>query len=170
MNTLDLRPLLKQTITFRKTTADTNGELLEMEMVNTDNNGPPLHFHPNQEESFHILSGSMMFYLDGAWTKKETGETVVIQKGKPHTFKKGECDEVKFITSMRPALTFEKYMFDIERIIKSRDLKTMKNFKTLIYVSTLWVKYKENMVSIKPPYFVMFLLSKLGKILGYKIN
>jgi quercetin dioxygenase-like cupin family protein len=53
-------------LAFRKTSRETNGELLEMEMVYSSNSSkPPSHYHPTQEEHFEILSGTIFTEIGG---------------------------------------------------------------------------------------------------------
>ena len=46
-------------LAFRRTAAETNGDLLEMEATyNPHSPQPPLHYHPYQDEQFRVLSGT----------------------------------------------------------------------------------------------------------------
>lgn len=48
---------------------------------------PPLHVHRNEDEVFHILSGSMRFRIDGKDVAAFAGQTVMAPKGVPHSFR-----------------------------------------------------------------------------------
>src|SRR4051794_32164692 len=51
-------PVSGERITFRKTAADTNGELLEIDLeLAPDGHVPGMHVHPTQTERFEIVSG-----------------------------------------------------------------------------------------------------------------
>lgn len=53
-------PTQGDTIIFKKTAEDTDGELLEFEMfIDPAASGPPQHVHPKAEEQFEVLSGKM---------------------------------------------------------------------------------------------------------------
>ena len=55
-------PVSGEKITFRRTSADTNGELLEFDIELTpDGHVPGMHVHPAQEERFEVLSGTVRF-------------------------------------------------------------------------------------------------------------
>ncbi|HEX2231985.1 MAG TPA: hypothetical protein VHG69_01325, partial [Thermoleophilaceae bacterium] len=55
-------PVSGEKITFRKTAADTNGELLAIDLeLSADGHVPGAHVHPNQEERFEVVSGRMKF-------------------------------------------------------------------------------------------------------------
>lgn len=48
---------------------------------------PPLHFHENEDETFHVLEGVIRFRLDGRDQTVAAGDTVVAPKGVPHTYR-----------------------------------------------------------------------------------
>lgn len=48
---------------------------------------PPLHVHRNEDEVFHILSGTMRFRVDGRDMVAAAGQTVIAPKGLPHSFR-----------------------------------------------------------------------------------
>ena len=53
-------PVQNDWIVFRETTQDTSGQLLSAELVVAPRGGgTPLHVHPNQEEHFKVLSGTL---------------------------------------------------------------------------------------------------------------
>ena len=47
---------------------------------------PPLHWHRHQEETFHVLSGTARFSLDGKDILRSKGETMSIPVKSVHTF------------------------------------------------------------------------------------
>ena len=53
-------------ITFRKTAAETNGELLAIDLeLSPDGHVPGMHVHPIQEERFEVVKGTMRFRMGG---------------------------------------------------------------------------------------------------------
>lgn len=48
--------------------------------------GPPLHVHHSNEEFFYILEGKVEFSLDGSTCLLGPGASVLVPKGKVHTF------------------------------------------------------------------------------------
>src|SRR5687767_13715956 len=57
-------PVSGEKLTFIQTAAETNGELLELELELTpDGHVPGAHQHPEQTETFHVLEGTMKFRL-----------------------------------------------------------------------------------------------------------
>ena len=57
-------PVSGERITFLQTAHDTGGEKLEIELeLSPDGHVPGAHVHPEQEERFHVLEGSMKFRM-----------------------------------------------------------------------------------------------------------
>ena len=87
--TLD-NPVTGERIRFLRTSADTAGELLEFEMeLAPDGRVPGAHVHPEQEERFHVLAGTMTFRLGLRRIVAHAGDTVVVPAGRAHRFANG---------------------------------------------------------------------------------
>ena len=72
-------PVSGEQITFLQTAADTAGELLEFELeLSPDGHVPGAHVHPEQEERFHVLEGTMKFRMGLRRIVAEAGDTVVV--------------------------------------------------------------------------------------------
>ena len=72
-------PISGEKITFTQTAADTDGELLEFELeLSADGHVPGAHVHPEQEERFHVLEGTMKFRLGLRTIVAGAGESVVV--------------------------------------------------------------------------------------------
>jgi len=48
--------------------------------------GPPLHVHHNEDEFFRVLAGRYRFQVDGTDLDAGPGDTLVVPRGRPHTF------------------------------------------------------------------------------------
>jgi quercetin dioxygenase-like cupin family protein len=95
-------PVINETATFIKTSAETNGEysLLEIELYKSD--GPPLHYHNAFSEKFEVKEGTL--YLQVGKEKKilKPGDAVIVPPGKPHRFYNLTNDRVKFLITFSP--------------------------------------------------------------------
>ena len=80
-------PVSGQQLTFRKTSGDTGGELLEVESIYARPSPfrSPAHYHPRQEERFEVLSGELHALIGGEERKLKSGEILVIPRGIPHS-------------------------------------------------------------------------------------
>ena len=83
-------PVSGERIAFIQTAADTDGALLEFELeLSADGHVPGAHVHPEQEERFHVLEGTMTFRLGMRKIVATAGETVVVPAGRVHKFTNG---------------------------------------------------------------------------------
>jgi mannose-6-phosphate isomerase-like protein (cupin superfamily) len=80
-------PVSGETIVFRRTAADTDGELLSFDLTLTlDGRVPGTHVHPAQEERFEVRSGTMKFRIGFKKIIAGPGDTVVVPAGVRHRF------------------------------------------------------------------------------------
>jgi len=101
-------PVSGERITFLQTAADTNGELLEIELeLAADGQVPGAHVHPEQEERFHVLDGTMKFRLGMRTIVAEAGDTVVVPAGRVHKFTNGGDGPARARVEIVPALDME---------------------------------------------------------------
>lgn len=98
-------PVSGQRLIFRKTAADTGGELLAVKSVYTkpSPSRPPVHLHPHQEERFEVLSGEVHALVGGEEQTLRTGELLVIPPGTPHGMR-AEKTGARLGWQTRPAL------------------------------------------------------------------
>jgi mannose-6-phosphate isomerase-like protein (cupin superfamily) len=102
-------PVSGERITFIRTAADTDGELLEIELELTpDGAVPGAHVHPEQEERFEIVEGTMAFRMGLKRIVAGPGEVVTVPAAKVHAFKNAGDDTAKVRVQVRPALAMEK--------------------------------------------------------------
>jgi quercetin dioxygenase-like cupin family protein len=102
-------PVSGERITFLQTAADTDGELLEIELeLSPDGHVPGAHVHPEQQETFHVLEGTMRFRLGMRTIVAEAGETVVVPAGRVHKFANGGDGPARARVEVTPALDMEE--------------------------------------------------------------
>jgi quercetin dioxygenase-like cupin family protein len=102
-------PVSGEKITFLQTARDTNGELLEIEMeLAPDGHVPGAHVHPEQEERFHVLEGTMQFRMGLKKIVAGPGETVIVPAGRVHRFANGGDETARVRVEVVPALDMEQ--------------------------------------------------------------
>lgn len=103
-------PTTGQTITFRRTAADTDGELLEMETTYVASQGrPPMHFHPGQAERFEVLEGELRVRLGRARSTLGPGDVLEIPAGVRHAMH----GSARARWEVRPALATEEFLTEV---------------------------------------------------------
>jgi mannose-6-phosphate isomerase-like protein (cupin superfamily) len=101
-------PVSGERIHFRKTAADTGGELLAIDLeLSPDGHAPGLHVHPIQEERFEVIEGRMRFRKGLRTAIAEPGDVVVVPPGTPHAFENAGPGEALARVEIRPALRME---------------------------------------------------------------
>ena len=102
-------PVSGEKITFIQTAADTDGELLEIELeLSPDGAVPGAHIHPEQEERFEVLEGTMAFRMGLKKIVAGPGDVVTVPAGKVHAFKNAGDDTARVRVQIRPALQMEQ--------------------------------------------------------------
>jgi hypothetical protein len=66
--------------------------------------------HPEQEERFHVLEGTMKFRLGVRKIVAEAGETVVVPAGRVHKFANGGDGPARARVEVVPALDMEELL------------------------------------------------------------
>ena len=95
--------------TFLKTAADTNGELLQFELVLRPGGRIPIvHRHAAQEGRFSITSGTVRARVRGGWREVMAGESIVIEPSTPHVLRNESSEEARVIGELRPAMHTEE--------------------------------------------------------------
>jgi quercetin dioxygenase-like cupin family protein len=104
-------PVSGERIEFLRTSADTDGELLEFELeLSPDGRVPGAHVHPEQEERFHVLEGTMTFRLGLRTIVAEAGDSVVVPAGRVHKFANGGGGRARARVEVVPALDMEELL------------------------------------------------------------
>jgi quercetin dioxygenase-like cupin family protein len=103
-------PHTGQTLVFRRTSADTDGELLELESIwEQPGQPPPAHLHPSQEERFEILEGTLQVDVDGMRRALSQGDELVVPPGTPHAMWNEGPEPARATWVTRPALRTEQF-------------------------------------------------------------
>jgi quercetin dioxygenase-like cupin family protein len=101
-------PASGQRWVFRRTGAETGGELLEAELYVSPGGYVRSHVHPAQEESFTGVSGTFVLSVAGETRALGPGETVVIPPRTPHGFENAP-ETAQLLVAVRPALRLDEY-------------------------------------------------------------
>jgi mannose-6-phosphate isomerase-like protein (cupin superfamily) len=106
-----VNPISGEQFTFRKTAADTNGELLAFDLeLSPDGRVPGPHVHPIQEEHFEVVAGTLRFRKGPRIIDAGAGDRVVIPPGTIHSFKNADNAPVHVRVEVRPALRMEELL------------------------------------------------------------
>ena len=98
-----------ETLVFRTTSADTNGERVVVETFVEPNGAvAAAHVHPAQEELFEILAGELQFRVGKKTIVAKPGDRVLVPAGTAHQFENIGDETAHFVCEVSPALGFEQ--------------------------------------------------------------
>jgi quercetin dioxygenase-like cupin family protein len=165
-------PITGEKVTFLKTSAETGGEMVLIETtVAPDGFVAAEHLHPYQSERFEVLEGEVEFRLDGEIIIARAGDVVMVEPGAAHRFRNRGGVEIRFLTEVRPALSFEAFletMFGLAADGKAN----ARGMPNPFYLAVIMNEHF-NLVRLPfPPAWVqrtgLALGAPLGRLLGYE--
>jgi quercetin dioxygenase-like cupin family protein len=141
-------------ITFRKTAADTGGELLEIDLeLAPDGHVPGKHVHPAQEERFEVLSGTMKFKKGRETVVAEAGDVVTVPAGVAHKFENGGDETALVRVQVRPALKMEQ-LFETAVALADEGRTTSKGMPKPLDLALFVREYADEVQGAFPPAWV----------------
>lgn len=103
-------PITGESVTFLKTTKETNGEYLLFRTDLPPNNGIFHHYHTAFIETFEGVTGDLDVTLNGKHIPLKKGDVTVIPINETHGFWNNTDQFVSFTAEIRPAHTFEAFI------------------------------------------------------------
>jgi quercetin dioxygenase-like cupin family protein len=98
-------------IVFLRTAEETAGELLEMDDFWADvDHRTPAHIHPEMEERWEVIAGSVRFEIGGIAQTAAPGDTIVAPPGTPHSARSVGSEPAHLRIQMRPALRWQEFV------------------------------------------------------------
>jgi mannose-6-phosphate isomerase-like protein (cupin superfamily) len=144
-------PVSGERIIFRKTAADTDGELLEIDLeLAPDGHVPGKHVHPMQEERFEVLSGTMKFKMGRETVIAEAGEVVTVPAGVSHKFENGGDETAYVRVQVRPALRMEQ-LFETAVALANEGRTTSKGMPKPLDLALFVREYRREVKAPFPP-------------------
>lgn len=147
-------PVSGERIVFRRTAADTGGELLEIDLeLAPDGHVPGKHVHPVQEERFEVLSGTMRFKLGRKTVLAEAGDVVTVPAGVAHRFENGGDEPARVRVQVRPALRMEQ-LFETAVALANEGRTTSKGMPRPLDLALFVREYADEVQGAFPPAWV----------------
>jgi quercetin dioxygenase-like cupin family protein len=101
-------PISGERIVIRETAATTGGVLLAWELfLAPGGRVPSSHAHPEQQETFTVLEGTLSFRLGRRGLTVGAGQTVTVPVGTVHSFANRTREPVHVLVETRPALDMQ---------------------------------------------------------------
>jgi quercetin dioxygenase-like cupin family protein len=159
---------------FRKTTRETDGELLQVDWIGEPGwtTGPD-HIHPRQEERFEVISGKLGLRVDGVERIHGAGEVIVAAEGSAHAaWNASSDDEVHVLVDFRPALRTERAFETLARLARDRKTNKAGAPRNPLLLALILHHFEEEIYFVRPPLAVQRMifgaLAKVARLLGYR--
>lgn len=166
---LDLRSVFGVEARVTTPAEATGGEYVEMDCTLEPGGETAIHYHPEQEETYRVLDGTLEMLRDGRWQTVSVGESFTVPPGAVHGFRNASGAPVRFLNVHRPALAFQEHLETLDRLIQAGKIRGLKDPRSLIYMSMSAVEHRSD-VTVKPPYWVIQALAFIGRRLGYTLD
>jgi quercetin dioxygenase-like cupin family protein len=99
-------------MTFLITGKETGGAFFLAEMLVPPGGGPPPHVHQREDESFHILEGTLTIQMGEDRLTASSGDTAFLPRGIAHSFKNDGDVSAKALVLLTPA-GLENYFAEV---------------------------------------------------------
>ncbi|GHO58050.1 cupin domain-containing protein [Ktedonobacter robiniae] len=160
-------PIRKQKIIFRKTAKETRGELVEVEAVyHPSSTKPATHVHPQQEERFEVLEGSINTIIAGEKKTYQAGEIFHVPAGTTHEMWNGGTSETRVIWQTRPALHTDEFL-EITLGLAQDGKTNPEGIPNLLQAAVIMWQYRREFHFVKPPLIVQRILFGLLAFIGH---
>lgn len=165
-------PVTREKIVFRKTAADTGGELIEADFYMQPGAFVAAeHIHPRQEERFEVIAGALRGRVEGKALAAGPGTTVVVSPGVPHIWWNAGDTELHVRVEVRPALEFERFFETFFGLAQAGKVSPKTGLPNPFQLALIMRAHRRELVLARPPQPVQALLfgllAPVGRALGY---
>jgi mannose-6-phosphate isomerase-like protein (cupin superfamily) len=159
-------PASGERITIRQTAAQTNGELLaiDLELPAGRKVPGPLHVHPLQEERFEVVSGTMRFTMGREKIVAGPGEVVTVPAGVKHDFANVGDEDALVRVEIRPALRMER-MFETAIALAEQGRTWMGGIPKPLDLAVFATEFQDEVQGAFPPFWLQrIVLAPLARL------
>jgi quercetin dioxygenase-like cupin family protein len=103
------------TLTFKVTTADSNGSFLVVEIAHHAKGGPPRHLHQHQDEWFHVAEGEYIVEIGEERYRLGPGDSAFGPRGVPHCWTNVSDGPGRITFVLAPAGPAEAFFLEITK-------------------------------------------------------
>jgi hypothetical protein len=147
-------------------------DLLRIDSVNpVSEEREPLHVHPRQESGVELLSGSLIFEVDGVQRKLAPGESISIAANVPHRFWNDGDQDARSIGYFRPALATAEF-FETLFALAATDKLDAKGMPRPLQLAAMVPEFEDEIRPLTPPWPVLravaVVLGPIARARGYR--
>jgi quercetin dioxygenase-like cupin family protein len=165
-------PILGDKAKFIITSEDSQGEVMKGELwLKAFAQGPPLHYHPIQSETFEVISGQLGLEVDGKKTVIGPGEKYTVQPNIAHKWYNSGEEELHMIAELRPALKTEFFLESMYSLAHQGKVNK-KGLPGTLQFAAILNECPGELYIVGPPIFIQKFTAKVvggfAKLIGYK--
>lgn len=123
-----LKPTPHQDTYFKITGDDTDGKFDYFDVRVGSLDGPPLHTHLEQDETFHVISGELRFKVGEQTVDVKEGEYIYIPKGTVHAFVNLKQEPARAVGIVIPG-NFDKFLEEMAAYLSSSKSSTKPRWR-----------------------------------------
>lgn len=143
-------PRTGQDMTF---VAMTDEELVIASVNPPGDHTEPVHVHPQQESGAEVISGRLVFEVDGARHRLGPGESITIPRGVPHRFWADGRDPARSVQFFRPALEIAAF-FETLFALAQRDELDARGMPGLLQLAVMVPEFSDEIRTVSPPWAI----------------
>jgi mannose-6-phosphate isomerase-like protein (cupin superfamily) len=156
----------------RMTFTEMRTDLLQIDTVNpTSRERELLHVHPNQESGAELISGALVFEVDGVRSTLAPGDSISIPPNAPHRFWNESEADAHSIQSFRPALATADFFETIFALAAAGRLDA-KGMPRPLQLAVMVPEFEREIRPVTPPWpllrAAMSLLGPIARARGYR--
>jgi mannose-6-phosphate isomerase-like protein (cupin superfamily) len=130
----------------RRVSADTGGDVVEMEFVLPAGCvPPPPHVHRHQVEEYEVLEGRFDVVVDGEWRTLGPGDSASVPVGALHTFRNRSGATVRVRNWHRPAMRFEDFIERTSTTLSAAGVTRKRDPRVPLYLSKIMLEFDETL-------------------------
>jgi mannose-6-phosphate isomerase-like protein (cupin superfamily) len=155
-------------VVFLALNRDTAGELLKADgYLAPGAAARGMHIHPQQEERFEVLDGSLRFRIGREERIAKAGDVIVVPPGTPHLPSNIGEVEAHCLMEFRPALNTETFFENAFSMLSARGPRA--SFGMILEFSELLAHYRPEFRLAPPPLHLLTIMAApLGRLAGYR--
>jgi quercetin dioxygenase-like cupin family protein len=131
----------------------------------------PLHIHPRQESGTELLSGSLVFEVDGVQRRLAPGESISIPPNIAHRFWNDGGEDARWIGFFRPALATAAFFETLFELAAAGKL-TESGMPRLLQLAVMVPEFSEEIRPVSPPWPILrtvaTALGPIARARGYR--
>ena len=112
-------PVLRQRLSFSRTTDPDGTEVLHVETWVDPGGGVTPHVHPAMEERFDVLAGQPRFLSGRKWTSASPGDTVVVAPRTRHAYRNETGETVHMVCHVRPPSSLQAFLEEVAALARA---------------------------------------------------